>query len=68
VVVEPNDLVVGAADPVPHVAAHLAQPDQPQLHDVVPSQRSSESVLIVLAGAASRDTGGYPGRRTGMIR
>ena len=40
----------------------------PQLHDVVPSQRFPESVLIVLVRAAVRDTGRQPGRRTGMIR
>ena len=40
VAVEADHLVTGAAQPLGHVAAHLAQPDQPQLHDVVPSQRS----------------------------
>jgi hypothetical protein len=60
--------VTGAAQPLGHVAAHLAQTDHPQLHDVVLSQRCPESVLIVLGGAASRDTAPQPGRRTGMIR
>ena len=31
--VEPDHLVAGAAQPLGHVAAHLAQPDEPDLHD-----------------------------------
>jgi hypothetical protein len=42
-VVVSDHLVTGAAQPLGHVAAHLAQPDQPQLHDGVPSQRSCGS-------------------------
>ena len=32
VAVVPDDLVAGAADPLPHVVAHLAQADQSELH------------------------------------
>jgi hypothetical protein len=46
-VVVPDDLVTGAADPLGHVAAHLAQPDQPQLHDGFPSSRFTVVVPIV---------------------
>ena len=36
--VERHDLVLGVApDPVHHVAAHLAQPDEPDLHGLVSS-------------------------------
>src|SRR3712207_7284294 len=41
VVVETDDLVTGTAQPLGHVAAHLAQPDQPQLHDAVLSSQWS---------------------------
>jgi hypothetical protein len=36
VAVVPDDLVAGAADPLAHVATHLAQTDQTQLHVVTP--------------------------------
>ena len=44
---KPDDLVAGAAEPLGHVAAHLAQPDQPHLHDVSSLSASRDSVLIV---------------------
>jgi hypothetical protein len=50
--------VPGPAQALGHVAAHLAQPDQSQLHDVVPSRRFSKNpVPMVLAPPCSSDSG-----------
>ena len=69
-----DHLVTGAAHPLGHVAAHLAQPDQPQLH-VRRSSRVARRMrpFIVAASPASgrsRRARGrpQPGSRTGMIR
>src|SRR3712207_8649231 len=71
VVVETDDLVTGTAQPLGHVAAHLAQPDQPQLHDaVLSSQWSGRPVglagsppLSIVLGPAGRCRPGPAGSR-----
>src|SRR3954465_5646410 len=55
-VIPGHDLVIRVAqDPVHHVAAHLAQPNEPDLHQTIP---------LILAVSCSTPAAGSPSSRT----